>query len=81
MDKIREGIEFTVLLKSRLFSPRKFEVFIFKIYSLTVPGLHCYTWAFSTCGKQGLPSSCSSQASHCSDFSSWGAQTLGTWAQ
>ena len=25
-------------------------------------------WAFSTCGKQGLLSSCSAQASHCSGF-------------
>jgi hypothetical protein len=44
---------------------------------------------FSSCGEQGLPSHCGVQSSHCSGFSSWGAQALehtglsscGTWAQ
>ena len=29
---------------------------------------------FSNCGEQGLPSSCSAQASHCGGFSCYGAQ-------
>ena len=33
-------------------------------------------WAFSSCGKWGLLSSCSVWASHCSDFSCCGAQAL-----
>ena len=32
-------------------------------------GLHCCVWAFTSCGKQGLLSSCGAQASHCSAFS------------
>ena len=37
-------------------------------------------WAFPSCGKQGLLSSCSARASRCSDFSCWGAQGVGTQA-
>ena len=37
--------------------------------------------AFSSCGEQGLFSSCSVWASHCSGFLCWGAQALGTQAQ
>ena len=33
-------------------------------------------WAFSSCGKQGLLSSCNAPASHCGG-SSHGAQALG----
>ena len=33
------------------------------------PGSRCCTRAFSSCGEQGLLSSCSAQVSHCGDFS------------
>ena len=36
--------------------------------------------AFSSCGEQGLLSSCGAWVSQCGGFSCWGAQTLGTWA-
>ena len=39
--------------------------------------LNCCSWAFSSCGQQGLLSSCRVQASHCGYFSSFGAQDLG----
>ena len=39
---------------------------------MAVLGLHCCTWAFS---------SCSVQAFHCGGFSCCGARALGTWAQ
>ena len=32
-------------------------------------GLRCCMWAFSSCSKQALLSSCGAQASHCSAFS------------
>ena len=31
--------------------------------------LHCCTWAFSSCSRLGLLSSCCARASHCCDFS------------
>ena len=34
-------------------------------------------WAFSSCGKQGLLSSCNALASHCGGSSCGGAQALG----
>ena len=37
----------------------------FFLYSLTGLGLRCCTWAFSSCGEQGLLSSCDAQASYC----------------
>ena len=51
--------------------------------------LHCCTWASSSCGKQGLHSSWSTQASHYGVFFYCSAQALGclgfsscgTWAQ
>ena len=36
---------------------------------LAALGLHCCTWAFSSCGEQGLLSSWSLRASHCGSFS------------
>ena len=36
---------------------------------LAALGLHCCAWAFSSCSKWGLLSSCSAQASHCGSFS------------
>ena len=40
-------------------------------------GLHCCSWAFSSCGEQGLLSSFGARASHCSGFSCCRAQALG----
>ena len=37
----------------------------------------CCTWAFSSCGKWELLSSCGARASHCSGFFCFGAQVLG----
>ena len=36
----------------------------------------CFVWAFFSCGSWGLPC-CSAWTSHCSGFSSFGAQALG----
>ena len=47
-------------------------------FFLAALSLHCFTWAFSSCGKQWLLSGCSAQASLC--FSCCGAWTLGAWA-
>ena len=43
-------------------------------FFLTVLGLHCCVWTFSSCCKQELLSSCSVWASHCSAFSCFGSQ-------
>ena len=47
-------------------------------YFLAVLGLLCCMQAFSSCGEEGLPSSCDAQTSTCGGFSC-GAQALGTW--
>ena len=39
--------------------------------------LCCCTWAFSSCGKWGLLSSCGALASHCSGFFCCEVQVLG----
>ena len=46
---------------------------IYLYFILTVLGLHCCTWSFSSCSGQGLlfAGAC---ASHCSGFSCWGAR-------
>ena len=44
---------------------------------LAVLGLHCCLGAFSSCGEQGLLSSCSSWAFHCGGFSCCGTQAQG----
>ena len=44
---------------------------------LAVLGLYCCTWTISRFGEQGLLSSCSAWASHCSGFSCCRAQALG----
>ena len=46
------------------------------IHLLAVLGFRCCARAFSSLGKQGLPSSCGAWASHCGDLSSCGAQAL-----
>ena len=33
----------------------KLEVLFTYFYFLAMAGLHCCAWAFSSCGKQGLP--------------------------
>ena len=57
---------------------------IFKLYSfiylfLPVQGLHCSTWAFSSCGKQGL-FSVQVHASHCGGSACCRALALGSQA-
>ena len=48
-------------------------LFLFIYLFLTMLGLHCCTRAFSSCGRQGPPSSCGAWASHCGGFSLlWG---------
>ena len=46
----------------------KIFIFFFNLF-LLVLGLRCCTWTFSSCGKEGLLSSCDSWASHCVGFS------------
>ena len=57
-----------------------FKFFIFLFYCLGVLGLHCCMQTFSSCGEEGLLSSWSARASHCSGFSCWGALDLGSQA-
>ena len=55
-------------------------VFSLKIYLfsvLTVVGLCCYIWAFSSCDKRGLFSSCGVCPSLCGGSSDCGAWALG----
>ena len=40
----------------------------------------CFAWAFSSCGEWGLLSSSGAWASHCSGFSCFRVQDLGTGA-
>ena len=63
-------------------SPNHFTyIFIYCIYLfLAALSLHCCTWAFSSCGQQGLLSTCASWASQCSGFSCLETQDLITWA-
>ena len=39
--------------------------------------LHCCAQAFSSCSEQGLLSSYTARASHCSGFSCWGTRAPG----
>ena len=57
-----------------------FKIFIYLFYCLAVLGLHHGMRTFSSCGEEGLLSTCSSRASHCSGFSCWGALALGSQA-
>ena len=59
-----------------------FFFFFFKIHLFiftAVLGLCSCAWAFSSCGKQRLLSSCCVEASHFCGFSCCRAQALGTW--
>ena len=53
-----------------------FKKFLF-INFLAVLGLGCCVWAFSSCSKRGLLSSCSERSSHDSGFSCCRAEALG----
>ena len=60
--------------------PRNPLLFSFFFFLEAVLGLCCYKWAFSSCSKWGLLSSCVAQASHCSGFSlhrAWGLAHAG----
>ena len=46
-------------------------------FFFAVLGLGCCTWTFSSCGEQGLLSSCDKWASHCSGFFCCGARVPG----
>ena len=48
---------------------------------MAVLGLHCCTWAFSSCSDRGLLSGGGAQASLCDGFSCCGVHALGTSAQ
>ena len=56
-------------------------LFFFSKYLFTYGslGLHCCTWAFSSCSEQGLLSGRRAQASHGGGFSLWstGCRALG----
>ena len=45
-------------------------------FSLTALGLHCWPWAFSSCGERSLLSSFGEWAFHCGGFSSGGARAV-----
>ena len=49
----------------------------FYLFILVALDLHSYTWAFSSCGKPGLLSSCGVHASHCSGYLCCRAQAWG----
>ena len=40
-------------------------------------GLHCRTWAFSSCSEQGLLPGCRAQASHAGGYSCCGPRAVG----
>ena len=50
-------------------------LFTYHFFSAAL-GVRCYTWAFSSCGKWRLLSSCGAWASHCRGFSCCGAWAL-----
>ena len=55
--------------------------YFLKILFLFIFGCVVLLGLFPSWGEQGLPSSCGSRASHCSDFSWWRTQALSMWAQ
>ena len=56
-----------------------FFYYLFFILFLIILGVHCYRLAFSSCGWQGLISSCHWKVSHFSGFFCYGAQTRVHW--
>ena len=76
-----------LLLKPRGPSRAVFYYYYYLFYIFAALGLHCFSWAFSSCGKWGPLSSCGERASHCGDVSRYRARVLerglgsfGTWA-
>ena len=57
-----------------------FKSFILNVFIFGCASLHCCMQSFSSCNKQGLLSSCTTIASHCSGSSCWEAWALGSWA-
>ena len=51
-----------------------FLIYLFMYLFLTMLGLYCCPWAFSSCSKHRLLSSWGAWASRCSDFSCCGSQ-------
>ena len=49
-------------------------LFFLNFLLLAILDFHSCMWAFSSCGKQRLLSSCGVQASHCGGFSYCGAE-------
>ena len=47
-------MQIIVCYKCQPFRKYSFVLFCFLMYFLAVLGLHCCTWAFSSCGEQGL---------------------------
>ena len=76
-DKVHDAMRlFSIKTRLDPVGQRKFSLngssFLFKIYLfifLAMLGLLCCMWAFSTCGDQGLFSSCNVWASLCCGFS------------
>ena len=63
--------------KQNSYLPLYSSYLLFFYYSFWL-GLHCCRWAFSSCGKQGLLSSCNARwAAHCSGLSCCKAQAPG----
>ena len=63
-----------------LFPPYKFPSFLKILFVFGCAGSSLLHRLFSSCGKQGLCSSCGVQAPHCSGFSCRGARALGAQA-
>ena len=59
-------------------------LFVFESIYLFINFWLCWVfaaaWAFSSCGEQGLLSSCDVRVSHCVGFCCWGAWALGARA-
>ena len=63
---------FSVVPQCKHWRLSSFFLFLF----LAALGLHWFVQVFSSCGKQGLLSSCDAWATHCGGFSCCGAWTL-----
>ena len=56
------------------------QFFYFYYLFLAVLGLHCWAWAFSSCGESGATLHCGAWASPCGGFSCCRALVLGARA-
>ena len=52
------------------------KIIVINLFAFGCAGSSLLCRLLSSCGEQGLPSSCSEWASHCSGFSFCGAQSL-----